>query len=178
MQAEVPQTLILNRSILQSLLTMSDVNQAIEDAFLAYGNGHWEVPAKIIFSQAQYDGDFGAMPAYCHDPEFIAIKWGGVHNRNPQIGLPTTLTQIIVDHKSQARIYGEIHRPLQQQQLPDTAVAGDIGEVVAGRVPGRQSDSDITVFDGTGMALEDAAVVYRAYHLAREQGLGQVIGLQ
>ena len=58
------------------------------------------------------------------------------------------------------------------------SVAGDIGEVVAGRVDGRQSDSDITVFDGTGMALEDAAVVYRAYHMAREQGLGQVISLQ
>ena len=96
MQSEVPQTLLLNRSTLQSLLTMLDVNQAIEDAFLAYGNGHWEVPAKIIFSQAQYDGDFGAMPAYCHEPEYIAIKWGGVHNRNPQIGLPTTLTQIIL----------------------------------------------------------------------------------
>jgi alanine dehydrogenase len=332
MQAEPPQTLILNRQVLQSLLTMSDVNQAIEDAFLAYGNGQWEVPAKIIFSQKEYDGDFGAMPAFCHEPEYIAIKWGGVHNRNPQIGLPTTLTQIIlsdpktawplaiaegawitgmrtgaaagiaakymarpdagilavigagavgrraaesinrvrslksvrvasrtfasaqkfaaemaeklsipvaalesiqaavqgadivniatparapiieadwigpgthinamgadspgkqeldprilaqshiiVEHKSQARIYGEINQPLQQQLLPETAIAGDIGEVVAGRVPGRRSDSDITVFDGTGMALEDAAVVYRAYHMARELGLGQVVCLQ
>jgi ornithine cyclodeaminase/alanine dehydrogenase-like protein (mu-crystallin family) len=87
-------------------------------------------------------------------------------------------SHIIVDHKSQARIYGEIHLPLQQQLLSESTVAGDIGEVVAGQVPGRQSDKDITVFDGTGMALEDAAVVYRAYHMAREQGLGQVISLQ
>ena len=36
----------------------------------------------------------------------------------------------------------------------------------------------ITVFDGTGMALEDAAAVYRAYHPARERGLGQVVDLQ
>jgi ornithine cyclodeaminase/alanine dehydrogenase-like protein (mu-crystallin family) len=92
---------------------------------------------------------------------------------------PHILTQgrIIVDHKSQARIYGEIHRPLQQHLLSESAVAGDIGEVVAGRVLGRKSDSDITVFDGTGMALEDAAVAYRAYHLARRQGLGTVIDL-
>jgi ornithine cyclodeaminase/alanine dehydrogenase-like protein (mu-crystallin family) len=87
-------------------------------------------------------------------------------------------SHIIVDHKTQARIYGEIHQPLRQQLLAESAVAGDIGEVVAGQVPGRQSDSDITVFDGTGMALEDAAVVYRAYHMARERGLGQVVGLQ
>ena len=92
---------------------------------------------------------------------------------------PRILTHghIIVDHKSQARIYGEIHQPLQQQLLSETAVAGDIGEVVAGRVPGWQSESDITVFDGIGMALEDAAVIYRAYHVARERGLGQVIDL-
>jgi alanine dehydrogenase len=98
----------------------------------------------------------------------------GKQELDPQILMQS---HIIVDHKSQARIYGEIHRPLQQQLLPDTAVADDIGEVVADRIPGRQSNSDITVFDGTGMALEDAAVVYRAYHLARERGLGQVIDL-
>lgn len=73
MQADFSGTLILNRQTIQSLLTMADVNQAIEGAFLAYGNGHWEVPAKIIFSQEQYDGYFGAMPAYCYAPAYIAV---------------------------------------------------------------------------------------------------------
>ncbi|CAB1058388.1 hypothetical protein D1BOALGB6SA_3144 [Olavius sp. associated proteobacterium Delta 1] len=142
MGAVHPETLILNRQTLQSLLTMSEVNQAVEDAFLAYGNGHWGVPAKIIFSQEQYDGDFGAMPAYCHKPEYIAIKWGGVHNRNPQIGLPTTLTQIILSD-------------------PQTAWP-------------------LAIADGAWITemRTGAAVVYRAYHMARERGLGQVIGLQ
>ena len=49
MQAEVPQTLILNRQTLQSLLTMSDVNQAIEDAFLAYGNGMALEDAAVVY---------------------------------------------------------------------------------------------------------------------------------
>ncbi len=40
MQAEYSGTLILNRQTLQSLLTMADVNEAIEEAFLTYGNGH------------------------------------------------------------------------------------------------------------------------------------------
>jgi ornithine cyclodeaminase/alanine dehydrogenase-like protein (mu-crystallin family) len=96
MQKDYSRTLVLNRQTLQSLMTMSDINRAIEVAFLAYGKGHWEIPAKTIFTQEHYDGDFGAMPAYCREPEYIAVKWGGVHNRNPQIGLPTTLTQIIL----------------------------------------------------------------------------------
>jgi alanine dehydrogenase len=86
-------------------------------------------------------------------------------------------SRIIVNHKDQARICGEIHLAIQQELLTGAAVAGDIGEVVAGRVPGRYSDSDITVFDGTGMALEDAAVVYLAYRKAQAQKIGQLIDL-
>ena len=41
----------------------------------------WGPEGRIVY----YDGDFGAMPAYCREPEYIAVKWGGVHNRNPQI---------------------------------------------------------------------------------------------
>lgn len=49
MQAEHAETLILNRQTLQSLLTMSDVNQAIEDAFLAYGNGMALEDAAVVY---------------------------------------------------------------------------------------------------------------------------------
>ena len=100
--ATMPATLVLSRKDLEKLLTMPDVNAAIEDAFQSYGRGLWDTPTKIIFPQEQYNGDFGAMPAYCHEPEYIAIKWGGVHNHNPSIGLPTTLNQIILSDPATA----------------------------------------------------------------------------
>ncbi len=87
-------------------------------------------------------------------------------------------SHIIVDHKSQARVCGEIHLPLQQRLLTEAAIIGDVGEVVTGQVPGRRSDSDITVFDGTGMALEDAAVAHLAYQKACSRGVGQFICFQ
>ena len=317
----MPATLVLSRTDLEKLLTMPEVNTAIEDAFRSYGQGAWDTPTKIIFPQERYNGDFGAMPAYCHDPEYIAIKWGGVHNHNPSIGLPTVLTQIILsepatawplliaegalitqmrtgaavgiatkymaredarvlavigagavgrraaesislvralseirvadtsleqaalfakemeerlgvptrplpgveeavrgadivsvatpsrkafimadwvapgthinamgadspgkqeldpailahariiaDSVDQALVYGEVQTAIREGLLAREKILGHIGQVVAGLVPGRAGPEEITVFDGTGLALEDAAVAYMAHNKAR-----------
>ncbi len=327
MTVKMPATLVLSRVDLEKLLTMSEVNAAIEDAFRSYGNEQWETPTKIIFAQEAYNGDFGAMPAYCHSPEFIAIKWGGVHNHNPEIGLPTTLTQIVLsdpatawplliaegalitqmrtgaavgiatkymsrkdarvltvigagavgrraaesiclvrdiaevrvgslykkdaeafaaemgprlglpvtamdsveqavrgadiisvatpsrapfimadwiapgthinamgadspgkqeldpaihqkarivaDSVNQALIYGDVQNPVRDGLLDKSKILGHIGQVVAGKIVGRTSAEEITVFDGTGLALEDAAVAYMVHNKARNQDGGR-----
>ena len=51
--------------------------------------------------------------------------------------------------------------------------AGDItpiGKVIAGLAEGRLSDDQITLFDGTGVGLQDLAVASAAVRLAVEQG--------
>ncbi len=53
--------------------------------------------------------------------------------------------------------------------------ASELGDVVVGRVPGRQGDDDITLFKSNGIAMEDVAVAARLYEKAREAGLGQEI---
>lgn len=71
--------------------------------------------------------------------------------------------------------YGELvpHRrtkPGEQEQFPQ------IEQVIAGSVPGRTSDEQITMFhSGSGMGLQFAATGALAYRLAREQGLGHEI---
>ena len=52
-----------------------------------------------------------------------------------------------------------------------------IGEVINGVHPGRVSDEEITLFDGTGVGLQDLAVAQAATILAQEQGLGHLISL-
>ncbi len=57
------------------------------------------------------------------------------------------------------------------------ALTGEMGAVIAGELPGRISDEDITVFDSTGIALQDlssAAVILRR---AEAQGEGHVVEL-
>jgi alanine dehydrogenase len=54
-----------------------------------------------------------------------------------------------------------------------SAVHGELGEIVAGRKRGRESEEEIIIFDSTGTALQDvaaAAAVYRRA-LADRDGL-------
>jgi alanine dehydrogenase len=48
-----------------------------------------------------------------------------------------------------------------------------LGDIVAGRLPGRNSEQDITLFKSLGVAMEDVALAIRAYDRAKQQGLGQ-----
>ena len=49
----------------------------------------------------------------------------------------------------------------------------ELQDVVAGRVKGRSSDTDITLFESMGVALEDIAAAQLVYYKAKEQGIGQ-----
>lgn len=48
-----------------------------------------------------------------------------------------------------------------------------LGDIVAGNVPGRQAEEDITLFKSLGVALEDVALAARAYEKALKTGAGQ-----
>ena len=62
--------------------------------------------------------------------------------------------------------------PLAEGLISEDDIAGEIGEVVAGKKPGRTSDSEITVFDSTGIALQDSATVPLEYERALAAGVG------
>jgi len=61
------------------------------------------------------------------------------------------------------------------QQTPDPYA--DLGEIVAGKKPGRQSAAERTLAINLGLALDDMAVAPAVYRLAREKGLGTVLPL-
>jgi ornithine cyclodeaminase/alanine dehydrogenase-like protein (mu-crystallin family) len=48
-----------------------------------------------------------------------------------------------------------------------------LGEVVAGKVKGRERNDEITLFESQGIALWDLAVGKVVYERATEKGLGQ-----
>src|SRR6476646_7676165 len=71
---------------------------------------------------------------------------------------PKTLQRgrIFVDDIRQCREDGEINVPLREGLLGEDDVAGEIGKVICGELEGRQSDDQVTVFDSTGIALQDS----------------------
>ncbi len=80
--------------------------------------------------------------------------------------------RIFVDDIRQCRTDGEINVPLQQGLIKESDIAGEIGQVVAGKMPGRTSADEITVFDSTGIALQDSATIPLEYERAVAAGVG------
>jgi alanine dehydrogenase len=62
--------------------------------------------------------------------------------------------------------------PLSQGIYGEDDLAGEIGKVICGALEGRQSDEQVTVFDSTGIALQDSATVPLEYERAVAAGVG------
>ena len=81
---------------------------------------------------------------------------------------------IVIDDPHQAEGGGEINVPLARGELTLADVHASLGEIIAGTKPGRQGD-EITVFDSTGLAIQDVAVARIVYDEAVRRGLGSGI---
>ena len=62
--------------------------------------------------------------------------------------------------------------PLSQGLLKEADIVGEIGEVIIGKKQGRTADKDITLFDSTGIALQDSATIPLEYERALAAGVG------
>ena len=80
--------------------------------------------------------------------------------------------RIFVDDIRQCIPDGEINVPLREGLITEDDIAGEIGKVICGALEGRQSDNQITVFDSTGIALQDSATVPLEYERAVANGVG------
>jgi alanine dehydrogenase len=80
--------------------------------------------------------------------------------------------RLFVDDIRQCRSDGEINVPLREGLITEDEIAGEIGKVIAGELEGRQFDEQITVFDSTGIALQDSATVPLEYERAVAAGVG------
>lgn len=68
---------------------------------------------------------------------------------------------------------GDVVLPIAEGAFDASHLIGELGEVAAGRVAGRTSPSEITIFKSLGMAVEDVAAAHLAYARATERGLGR-----
>jgi alanine dehydrogenase len=85
--------------------------------------------------------------------------------------------RVVVDDLEQALHSGEINVPLSRGLLRREDLYGELGEIVAGKKPGRSSPREITLFDSTGLAIQDVAVAWLAYRKALRLGKGEEIEL-
>ncbi|MBN1286102.1 MAG: ornithine cyclodeaminase family protein [Anaerolineae bacterium] len=81
--------------------------------------------------------------------------------------------RLYVDRRESTRSEaGEFIIPKNAGLIGDDHIAGEIGELLLGRVPGRQSPEEITLFKSLGLAVEDLASAYHVLDKAQRQGIG------
>jgi alanine dehydrogenase len=85
--------------------------------------------------------------------------------------------RVVVDEWSPAAHAGEINSAVSQNQMSREKIVGQLGEIIAGRLTGRQADSDVTVFDSTGLAIQDVSVSRFLFEKAVKINKGQVLKL-
>jgi alanine dehydrogenase len=81
--------------------------------------------------------------------------------------------RIVVDSRSASLAEaGDLTIALRQGAITEADVYAEIGEVAAGKYPGRQSDGEITFFKSVGLAVQDVAVARLVIGRATQRGLG------
>ena len=72
---------------------------------------------------------------------------------------------------------GDIVLAIRDGLIDRGHVVGELGEVIAGRVPGRTTDSEVTIFKSLGMAVEDVAAAHLAVQRAGAKRVGREFDL-
>ncbi|WP_280536232.1 ornithine cyclodeaminase family protein [Halopenitus sp. POP-27] len=85
--------------------------------------------------------------------------------------------KLTIDDHAQTTHSGEINVPYGRGEIEDPHIYAEIGEIVAGAKPGRTDDDGITVFDSTGLAIQDVAAARVTYEVANEAGAGTAFDL-
>lgn len=91
----------------------------------------------------------------------------GKQELDPQL---VACAALFVDEAAQAISIGECQHAWGAGLITGDSFRASLGEVIAGLREGRRDDREITLFDGTGVALQDLVVADLAVRLARERG--------
>ena len=86
--------------------------------------------------------------------------------------------RVFVDSRAAAgREAGDLLIPIGEGAFAEDHIAGELGDLVGGRVAGRRTPEQVTLFKSLGLAVEDIVAAQLVVTRARAAGLGQAISL-
>lgn len=86
-----------------------------------------------------------------------------------------TRAHVYVDVLAQCLAMGDLRHAREAGVMSEEDVRGDLAALVTGRCPRRSRADEITLFDSTGTAIEDAASAALIFERARDNGVGQEV---
>jgi len=184
------------RSHLQALLVVRSFgrilvwgrNPARAEQFCAWAATRTDATVKAVASArvAIDEGDVICTTTAAEDP-IVEGRWlrSGQHLNAVGSSIPATAEidveavkrcRVFVDFKDSAlELAGEFRRARTAGVVGDEHLLGSIGDVLAGHVPGRTSERDITLFKSLGMICEDLVATDFVLREAERLGIGTLV---
>jgi alanine dehydrogenase len=111
-------------------------------------------------------------------PAGMFVAAVGADNEDKQELDPALLVpknKVVVDVREQCAAIGDLHHAIAAGTATVAGIHAELGEIVCGKKPGRHSADEITIFDSTGMALQDVAAAAMVYERAVATGTGMAV---
>ena len=94
------------------------------------------------------------------------------------IRISVARARLFVDSRAAALVEaGDVVLGVREGRFTDSHIAGEVGQVVLGRTPGRTGAGEVTIFKSLGMAVEDVVAADLVLSRAVEQGSGAELTL-
>jgi ornithine cyclodeaminase/alanine dehydrogenase-like protein (mu-crystallin family) len=95
--------------------------------------------------------------SWLHEGQHITAVGADDPNKSELDASALQRARVFVDARDTAEANGDVHRAIRAGRYSIDDVAGELGEVISGRVQGRTSDRDITVAKLVGIGAQDLA---------------------
>ncbi|EMA40137.1 alanine dehydrogenase [Halococcus hamelinensis] len=159
-------------------IVVSDLDEAAIEAFVDAFSDRFDVRGGSIAEAAACDVLSTVTPS---TEPLVSREHLGAHTHVNAMGADAAAKQeldpaileaakLVIDDHDQTTHSGEISIPYTDGTIGDEDIDAAVGEIVVGERPGRTDDDGITVFDSTGLAIQDVATAHVVYEHAQETG--------
>jgi len=104
---------------------------------------------------------------------FIAAVGADSEEKQELVSELLATNKVVVDIAEQSAGIGELHHAISEGLITMADIHSELGLIIAGKKPGRESDEEIIIFDSTGTALQDVVATAIVYEKAVECGIGR-----
>ncbi|MGF7150308.1 ornithine cyclodeaminase [Sphingomonas zeicaulis] len=150
----------LEQDLGRPIIVTSDWESCVRDADIVVEASRLSAPAPLLRTE-------------WIKPGALIIPYGTMSA--VELSLTDIMSKIVVDDWGQCRTgqFGSLRAHVETGRLSETNLHGELGQIVAGLRPGRESGAETNLFWHRGLSLSDIALGHAMLEKGRRLGIGQ-----
>jgi alanine dehydrogenase len=152
-----------------------EMEQEVEVPIKKAANNREAVEGADVIVTATTSGKILVKRAWVSRGAFVA-SIGSYPELDPRLIL--NAEKLVVDSWAQNKHRGELSQLVREGLISEKSIHGEVGEVVAGKKPGRENEDEIIVACLIGLGSHDVGCARFAYEEAKKRGLGTLFDFQ